>query len=183
MSRKLFLLLFGASISLWATEESSTEQESDTSETELISLMEYPNQISEKPFFPSNPEKIQPSLSVEEPKAIKQFYYYAGGLFPTLGYGFRYYKDFGIEIDGSYFLLGAKCSTSIFQYIGENKFCYIGAGVGAYLSMLSPEVLNFQMPVYIGIEGKKYFGDIGCDVLFTKSTTAPIPTLRAGVRF
>ncbi|MDN3506984.1 MAG: hypothetical protein P0S96_07130 [Simkaniaceae bacterium] len=156
----------------------------DLPEEELISYLEYPeNSSPSSSHLNVDTFHQNPTLS-EQTEMKRQAYYYAGGLFPTVGMGLRMYRNIGYELDFAYFLIGAKGSVSVFQYIGKGQSGYIGIGAGLHASILRYDhTFSFFIPGYIGIEGKIFFGDIGCDLLINEDILWPLPNLRVGVRF
>ncbi len=175
---------------LFAAAVENTEIEvSIEEEVETVANLEYSESNQNILFFPNHQDEDTYTFEdIEKHTHQKNTHIFVyGQLLPGGGLAIRTNKNFGFEANASLFLPGIKFSASALKYFSnktENSW-YAGGGLGVVFTILFLDdgLANFYAPVFIGYEGKRFFSDLGLDVIFHSTMILPLPVLRCGLRF
>lgn len=176
-------LLFGILLmsKLFAFEENEAEVE-DVS-FEVVANLEIPEEPAYLSSYQSELAPQAPAMAEQQrsyyPIVYGQLYF----VIPGAGIGIRKFnRRIGFEGDFSFPIFAIKSSASILLRLSRNleKGWYAGTGIGGGINFDSEHTVFPYVPLFLGYEGDRFFGDLGFDYIFIPWI---LPVFRFGVRF
>lgn len=148
---------------------------------------------------PASVQKQEESFHLETPtfEAQKPLCYFlaygaCSGSWPGGGMGFRTRSPYISFESSTTFIKGSgsevneiDVSASLLLRLSRNidRGMYLGAGYQITMFPWNEWAHEFSPIAFIGYEGKRFFGDLGADIIPLLDSVFPLPRLRMGVRF